>query len=107
MLRFTNMEVVGFIPQFLDEKDPRSAVEQIDNAYQPGGGWRDFDGFELIEEFNLLGGDGKSYFLKYPGDPLMRELSRATLRDETLVFFQSSWFAVIQTDGSYRVARLD
>lgn len=101
MLRFTNMEVVGFLPQFLDERDPRPAIEQIDTAYQHGGGWNDFKGFELV------GGGDKPYSLKYPGDPLTHELSRATLRDETLVFFTFSWLAVIQTDGSYRVARLD
>jgi len=38
MLKFTNMEVVGFIPQFLDKNDSRPAVEQIDTAYQHGGG---------------------------------------------------------------------
>lgn len=100
MLRFTNMEVVGFLPQFLDENDPRSAVEQIDTAYQHGGGWRDFKGFELT-------GKGGKLFLKYPGDPPMRELSRATLHSESLIFFESSWLAVIQADGSYRVARID
>lgn len=101
MLKFTDMRVVGFIPQFLDESDPRSAVEQIDTAYQHGGGWRDFKGFQLA------GGGGDPYFLTYPGDPHMRELSRATLRDETLVFFKCSWLAVIQPNGSFRVARLD
>lgn len=101
MLRFTNMEVVGFIPQFLSESDPRSAVEQIHTGYSHGGGWMDFKGFELA------GGGDFDYFLKYPGDPLMRELSRATLRNETLVLFDCSWLAVIQADGSYRVARLD
>ena len=101
MLQFTNMEVAGFVPQFLSEDDPRSAVEQIHTAYSHGGGWQDFVGFELV------GGGDFDYFLKYPSDPLMRELSRATLRDETLVLFEHGWFAVIQTDGSFRVARLD
>lgn len=102
MLRFTNMEAAGFIPQFLDENNPRSAVEQIDTAYQHGGGWRDFKGFELV-----FGYDGAPYSLRYPGDPPMRELSRATLRKEKLVLFDCSWLAVIQADGSFRVARLD
>ena len=101
MLQFTNMEVAGFIPQWLSKDDPRSAVEQIDAAYQHGGGWHDFEGFKLTD-----GGD-RPYYLRYPGDPLTRELSRATLRDETLVLFEHSWFAVIQADGSFRVARLD
>lgn len=101
MLQFTNMEVVGFLPGFLDENDSRPAVEQINTAYSHGGGWMDFKGFELV------GGDGKPYSLKYPGDPLTHELSRANLRKEKLVFFEHSWLAVIQPDGSFRVARLD
>lgn len=95
------MEAVGFIPQFLDENDPRPAVEQIDTAYRHGGGWMDFKGFKLS------GGGNVPYYLEYPGDQPTRELSRATLHDETLVLFEHSWFAVIQADGSYRVARLD
>ena len=101
MLKFTNMEVAGFIPQWLKEDDTRSAVQQINAAYQHGGGWNDFEGFKLV------GGGDEPYSLTYPNDPPMRELSRATLRDETLVLFQHDWFAVIQVDGSFRVARLD
>lgn len=101
MLQFTNMEVVGFIPQFLSEEDERSAVEQIDAHYQHGGGWSDFEGFSLGQL-----SDG-SYALYYPEDPPMEELSRAQLRDETIVFFQCSWLAVIQPDGSYRISRCD
>ena len=101
MLNFTDMKVVGFIPQFLDESDPRPAVEQIHAAYSHGGGWHDFWGF------NLTGSSKIGYYLSYPGDPPIQELSRANLRDEKLVFFECSWFAVIQANGSYRVARLD
>lgn len=101
MLSFTNMEVAGFIPQWLSEADPRPAVEQIHAAYGHGGGWNDFEGF------SLSGAPEIGYYLSYPGDPPTHELSRATLRDETLVLFQHSWFAVIQPDGSFRVARLD
>lgn len=101
MLQFTNMEVAGFIPQWLSESDPRSAVEQIHASYGHGGGWRDFIGFRLV------GASKTGYFLSYPGDPLTHELSRATLRKETLILFQHSWFAVIQTNGGFRVARID
>lgn len=102
MLRFTNMEVVGFIPQFLSERDPRPAKEQIHENYAHGGGWNSFDGFELVN-FEKLG----NYALRYPGDPLIKELSRAKLRDELLVFFECQWLAIIQPDGSWEVCRLD
>ena len=101
MLQFTDMEVVGLIPTFLSEHDPRSAAEQIDENYQHGGGWRHFEGFELIGE------KGDKYSIVYAGDPPMYELSRATLRDETLVFFQTSWMAIIQKDGSFEISRID
>jgi len=102
MITFTNMEVVGFIPSFLNEADPRPAKEQINEAYAHGGGWNSFNGFGL-------GIDSRSelYTLEYEGDPPTHELSRATFRDETLVFFEHSWFAIIQKDGSYDIARLD
>ncbi len=101
MLKFTNMEVCGFIPQWLSENDPRPAVDQIDAAYGHGGGWNDFKGF------TLSGAPEIGYYLSYLGDPPTHELSRATLRNETLVLFEYSWFAVIQADGSFRVARID
>ena len=100
MVTFTDMEVVGFIPSFLDEGDPRPAKEQINEAYAHGGGWNSFDGFNLV-------GSGEKYALDYKGDPLQHELSRATFHDETLVFFEHAWLAIIQEDGSYDVARLD
>ena len=100
MLQFTNMDIAGFITQFLSEDDPRPAREQIHENYAHGGGWNKFEGFELRNS-------GTSYGLKYPGDPVMREVSRAQLRDETLVLFECSWLAIIQPDGSYEVARID
>ena len=33
-------EALGFIPTFLHVDDPRPAAEQIDAAYQHGGGWK-------------------------------------------------------------------
>ena len=100
MLQFTDMNVVGFIPQFISEHDERPAKEQINEAYAHGGGWHSFKGFELIYK-------GDHLELQYPDDPPMQELSRAEFRDELLVFFESSWLAIIQKDGSFDVARLD
>ena len=102
MLTFTNMEVVGFLPQFVSEHDPRSAKEQINDNYAHGGGWSSFKGFTLVSS-----DDKNQYGLDYPGDPMSKELSRATFRDELLVFFEHSWLAIIQKDGSFEVSRLD
>ncbi len=106
MIEFTNMEVAGLIPDFLDEADPRSAVEQIHENYNHGGGWRDFKGYELSGGTNA-GAIGILCSINYPGDPPVYEVSRAKLRDETLILFQHQWLAVIQVDGSYRISRLD
>lgn len=94
--------IVGYLPQMLSEDNPASAQEQLHNGYLHGGGWNDFHGF-------ILGKDEKAgkFFLQYPGDPPMRERSRTTLRNETVVLFDSSWVAVIQPDETFRVARFD
>jgi len=108
--KWTNEEVAGLLPEFLDIYDPRGAVEQIDGNYAHGGGWRDFEGFVLVQR-------GGAYALAYPGDPAMREMSRTYLPQvgegpaagqrgmETVVLFEVSWVAVVQQDGAFRVAR--
>ena len=100
MIMFSDMEVVGLIPAFLDELDPRSAIEQIDQNYQHGGGWRDMDG-------TIFERESGEYVYCYPDDPPFQELSRAYFRDELLVFFDCQLLAVIQKDGSYRISRID
>lgn len=93
--------VVGYLPQMLSEDNPASAQEQLHKGYLHGGGWNDFTGFQLIKNSN------GTYALQYPGDPPMRERSRTRLRDEVVVLFDSSWVAVIQPSGSFKVARFD
>ena len=91
------MELLGFLPHFFHESDPRPAKEQIDTAYRHGGGWHSFPGFEMLPN-----GD-----LKYPGDPPTKLLAEAKFRDETIRFYQHSWLAIMQKDGSWEVARID
>jgi len=45
--------------------------------------------------------------LTYPGDPPLKPLARAKLRDELVYFYDHSWVAVIQENGSFDVARID
>lgn len=89
-------EHLGLIPFFLDVNDPRPAKEQIHHNYAHGGGWRPFDKFR-VSQGRLL----------YPGDPPMKALARAKLRDELVVYYDCSWVAIFQPDGSYEVARVD
>lgn len=101
MIVFTNMRQAGLLPLFLCEHDPRSAIEQLDANYVHGGGWRDFHGFTLRIDANGLAR------IEYPEDPPRYEVSRAKLRNEYIILFESDWVAVLQQDGSYRIARMD
>lgn len=95
-------ERVGYIPQFFDDEDERSAKEQVNASYAYGGGFRPFKGFTLSNEQNV----GEAALL-YEGDPPMREISRTKLRDELIILFDHAWLAIVQPDGSYEVARID
>ncbi len=88
-------EMLGFIPSFLSEKDPRPAAEQFNEHYISG--WRPFAGFTMLPN-----GD-----LSYPEDPPTRLLAETKLRDETIRFYDCAWVAIIQPDGSYEICRMD
>ena len=89
-------EMLGFIPSFLDEDDPRCARDQIDANYHFGG-WNKFDGFTLNDKMQL----------EYPGDPPIIPLAMTVMRDEVIIFYQHSWLLIKQKDESFEVARLD
>lgn len=101
-MKWTNQHLAGLLPQFLSEYSEDDAVTQLDASYAHGGGWRDFDGFKLT----FLEG-GSIYQLEYSGDRPMRQIASTKLRDEKIVLFEADWVAVIQPDGSFRVARMD
>jgi hypothetical protein len=88
---------LGFLPELLDENDPRSVKEQLEDKYRYGGGWRPLDGFRL----------GENYALKYPNDPPMKPIASAKLRDELILLYPYSFLLVKQPDNSFEVARVD
>jgi hypothetical protein len=88
-------EVLGFLPSFFDEDDPRPAREQIDANYQSG--WEPFSGLTMLP----------NGCLSYPGDPPLHPLAETKLRDEIIRFYEAEWLAIIQPDGSWEVARVD
>jgi hypothetical protein len=94
---WSNEEWAGFLPEALRNNDPRSAVEQLDAWYQHGGGWRDFEGFELLDNDSIA----------YPGDEPLRPLAATYLRDEHILLYPGSWVAVVQPDRSFRISRMD
>ena len=67
-------------------------------CYKFAGGWSPIRKFKFNPETQAL---------KYPGDPQMKPLARATLRDEVILLYPSSWVVVAQKSGAFEVARLD
>jgi hypothetical protein len=88
------LDMLGYIPNFLSDQDPRKASEQMSTNYQ--GGWHPMVKFGFPNQW-----------LRYPGDPPMPLIAEAQLRNETLRFYDCSWLAIIQPDGSYEVSRVD
>lgn len=91
------LDHLGLIPGMLDENDPAPAREQLDAAYQHGGGWRPFPGFKLRSDNSI----------KYPGDPPYPPLAVSALRDELIIIYEHGWVAIIQPDRSFEVCRMD
>jgi hypothetical protein len=92
-----NLDMLGWIPGFLDEDDPRPAREQIDANYQHGGGWQPMPKFYYDARGNL----------KYPGDPPLTLIAETKLRDEVVKFYDCSWVAIVQPDGAFEISRVD
>lgn len=91
-------DTLGYIPNMLSDKDARSAVAQINEAYQYGGGFQPFDGFSRDRETGIL---------TYPDDPPLRPLFSSQLRDEKIEVYEYGWVCVSQKDGTFQVARID
>lgn len=96
----------GLILDMLDPIDPMPLWEQIHANYAHGGGWHDFEGFEVAQG----DADGTEYVIKYAGDPAYTEVSRIQRGNEQLVLFHHSW--VLWTNGTEhdnvtKIARID
>ena len=104
MLQFTILDpqfhpdMLGFIPMFLHENNPRPAKEQLDSNYRHGGGWNPFMGFTL---------DKEDMSIQYPGDPKLHPIAHATLRDEKIYVYPYAWVLILQPDGSFEISRMD
>ena len=93
-------DAVGLLPTFLSTDDERGACEQFAANYC--GGWHDSKvgkgGFTMADSGRLL---------LYPGDPPIHALAMTTLRKEVIVVYEHAYVAIIQENGTFRVARLD
>lgn len=91
-------DLLGLIPHFLSEADPRPAREQFDSNYAHGGGWEPFHGF------TVLNGSG---VIQYPGDPPLEWIATTFLRDEVIRVYRHAWVSITQPNGSTEIARMD
>lgn len=91
------MAHLGYIPSWLDDENPKDARAQLGDGYI-WGGWKPFHG-----DFRLNANNS----LSYPGDPILRPVAQAELRDETIVIYPHSWVAVVQKDRSFEIMRMD
>lgn len=90
-------EHLGLLPFMIDPDDPKPAKEQFNAEYQHGGGWRPFEGFEMLDNDDL----------KYPDDPPLSPIAEMYLRDERILIYEFDWVAIIQPDRSFEVCRMD
>lgn len=97
------MEHLGIIPYWLTANDHHPAKEQLDDNYQHGGGWRHINGFALSDDNSLQYGPDDDE----DRDPPLVPRAVCQLREETIVFYDYSWVAIIQPDRSFEVCRMD
>jgi hypothetical protein len=91
-------EVLGYLPSFLNDSDPRPAKEQLDANYRHGGGWQPLPGWKL---------DPRTLTLRYPGDPPYEPIAMTVLHGDRIVFYPYSQVMILAPDGGYEVARMD
>lgn len=93
-----DLEMLGALPGFLVEGDRRPAAVQFNERYIYGG-WDPQSGFTMNEETGEI---------SYPGDPPMRPIYACLLNNGELVLvYQYSYVAILQSDMSFEVCRMD
>jgi hypothetical protein len=93
-----SVEMLGYLPLFLNDDDQRPAVEQLDANYRHGGGWRPMQGWTF---------DPKTLAIRYPGDPTLKPIAEMRLRKERILVYPHDWVVVVQPDNSFQIARMD
>ncbi len=104
ILNESKKEQLGFLTVIFDPTEELPYVDQANQRYAHGGGWRDFEGFTI---------DPDSMSLVYPDDPPIKCIGTLLGKpDEIVAVYEHSWVAVISTatnnpnDGA-RFCRMD
>lgn len=95
-----SLDALGYLPDFLDDDDPRPAREQFNTAYAHGGGWNP----RTTEEGTL---DIATGVYTYPDDPPQTPIGMTRLRDEMILVYPHAVVAIVQADGTFEMARMD
>jgi hypothetical protein len=96
-------EMLGEIPLFLQTFDKRPAREQIDAAYQHGGGWQPTAAGNFTVQFDEAGRP----ILLSSGDPPYLPLAETRVGNERVFYYVCSFVAISQPDGAVEVSRCD
>lgn len=91
------MELLGLLPSFFSESDPRPAKDQINERYAHGGGWHPMKKWKRTNETTL----------QYPGDRPIKPMAVGRLREERIFLYPYSWVMILQPNGDFEVSRVD
>lgn len=92
------VRALGYIPDFLLSDDPRPIREQLTERYGFG---------ELNDGMSDLAKITPEGIMQYPEDPELYPLARATHGSETLWVYPHAIIAIVQSDGSLFMSRID
>lgn len=91
-----DIDMLGVVPRFVLDNDPRPAAVQFNERYEYGG-WSPIRGFVLRKDRSI----------KFPEDPPLHALLERKLRDETITYYGYGLFMITQPDGTWEIARMD
>ena len=95
-------EHLGFLPHILLASDPRPISDQLEDRYAHGGGYAPYG--QGRWDF-----DPSTHALTYDGDrPMYPDaIFHPSNPDETLYLYDHAIAAIVQSDGTFAVVRLD
>ncbi len=91
-------DLIGLIPTFIDESDPRPTREQLNENYAHGGGWRPMKGWKMCLP---------DHAIYYPGDPELLPVAKIEFREDALFIYPHAWVMLVAADGTHEIARMD
>jgi len=98
-------DMLGFIPHYFDDRliGSYTAEQLMIAGYQQTAGCEPNDYFNRVQQFQMREGG----VLKFPGDRPMKPIAMYQFGTETLYFYESEMFSIVQPDASFKVWRLD